>query len=93
MDFVMKESASSADLRLGANPPSSPTLVLWPASFSERAQGMEHLGPHPDGIGAGGRAHRHDHEFLDVDGIVRMRAAVDDIHHRHGQQVRIGAAR
>ena len=28
----MKPSASSADFRLGAKPPSSPTLVLWPAS-------------------------------------------------------------
>ena len=31
---MMKPSASSADLRLGAKPPSSPTLVEWPASFS-----------------------------------------------------------
>ena len=30
----MKPSASSADLRFGAKPPSSPTLVLWPASCS-----------------------------------------------------------
>ena len=37
-------------------------------------------------------AHRHDHELLDVDGVVGMRAAVDDVHHRHGQQVRVGAA-
>ena len=30
----MKPSASSADFRLGAKPPSSPTLVLCPASCS-----------------------------------------------------------
>ncbi len=30
----MKPSASSADFRLGANPPSSPTLVECPASCS-----------------------------------------------------------
>ena len=30
----MKASASSAEPRLGAKPPSSPTLVLWPAAFS-----------------------------------------------------------
>ena len=30
---MMKASASSADLRLGAKPPSSPTLVEWPASL------------------------------------------------------------
>ena len=31
---MRKVSASSVLLRLGAKPPSSPTLVLWPASFS-----------------------------------------------------------
>ena len=31
---MMKPSAASADGRFGANPPSSPTLVLWPASLS-----------------------------------------------------------
>ena len=35
IDFTMKASASSALFRLGAKPPSSPTLVLWPASFSD----------------------------------------------------------
>ena len=31
------------------------------------------------------RADGHDHEFLRVDRIVRVRAAVEDVHHRHGQ--------
>ena len=31
---MMKPSAASADFRLGAKPPSSPTLVQWPASFN-----------------------------------------------------------
>ncbi len=30
----MKLRASSAEARFGAKPPSSPTLVLWPAAFS-----------------------------------------------------------
>ena len=29
--------------------------------------------------------HGHDHELLKVDRVVRMLAAVDDVHHRHGQ--------
>ena len=33
-DFMMKSSASRVPARLGAKPPSSPTLVLWPAAFS-----------------------------------------------------------
>ncbi len=31
---MMKSSAASAEGRFGAKPPSSPTLVLWPASLS-----------------------------------------------------------
>jgi hypothetical protein len=34
MAFITKLRASSADLRFGAKPPSSPTLVLWPWSCS-----------------------------------------------------------
>ena len=34
MERTIKPSASSADFRFGAKPPSSPTLVLWPASLS-----------------------------------------------------------
>jgi hypothetical protein len=36
-------------------------------------------------------ADRHHHEFLEVDGIVGMRAAIDDIHHRHRQDARARA--
>ena len=34
IDFIRKPSAASADGRFGAKPPSSPTLVLWPAAFN-----------------------------------------------------------
>ena len=34
---------------------------------------------------------RHDHEFLKVNVIVCMRAAVDDVHHRDGKRARIWA--
>ncbi len=33
-----------------------------------------------------------DHEFLEVDRVVGMLAAVDDVHHRHRQHVRLNAA-
>ena len=39
-----------------------------------------------------GRADRRDHELLDVDVAVGVGAAVEDVHHRHGQQVRGRAA-
>ncbi len=34
MALTTNSSAASADGRFGAKPPSSPTLVLWPAFFS-----------------------------------------------------------
>ena len=38
------------------------------------------------------RADRQDHEFLEVDRVVGMRAAIDDVHHRHRQDMRLDAA-
>ena len=38
------------------------------------------------------RADRQDHEFLDVDAVVGVRAAVDDVHHRHRQRRRLAGA-
>ena len=43
-------------------------------------------------FGEVGRADRHDHELLEVDRVVGMHAAIDDVHHRHRQQPRRGAA-
>ena len=44
------------------------------------------------GVAQRRRADRHDHEFLEVDRVVGMRAAIDDVHHRHRQHVRVRAA-
>ncbi len=57
--------------------------------FFER---VENLGTDADGFAHAGGLHRHDHEFLDVDGVIGMRAAVDDVHHRHGEDVGIDSA-
>jgi hypothetical protein len=55
-------------------------------------QRVEDLGAHAQGFGEVRRADRRDHELLDVDRIVGMRAAVEDVHHRHRQQRRLRAA-
>ena len=55
-------------------------------------QRMKHFGAHAHGFGDARGAHRHDHEFLEVDRIVGVHAAVDDVHHRHGQQRRFRPA-
>ncbi len=36
--------------------------------------------------------YRHHHEFLKIDGVVGMLAAIDDVHHRHRQDMRIDPA-
>ncbi len=43
-------------------------------------------------LGEGVGAQRRDHELLHVDRRVGVRAAVDDVHHRHGQQVGVRPA-
>ncbi len=55
-------------------------------------QRLENLHAHAQAFGESLRADRHDHEFLEVDRVVGMRAAVDDVHHRHRQQPRRRAA-
>ena len=53
---------------------------------------MEDFGAHAQAFGEGLGAARHDHEFLHVDGGVGVGAAVDDVHHRDGQDVGVEAA-
>ena len=56
------------------------------------AQGVEDFRAAAQRLGEGRRPHRHDHEFLEIDRIVGMHAAIDDVHHRHRQRPRRGAA-
>ena len=56
---------------------------------------LEHvvdLGAPAQRLGEGRRAHRHDHELLQVDVVVGVLAAVEDVHHRHGQHVGVDPA-
>ena len=55
-------------------------------------QGVEHLGAPAHGFGQAVRTDRHYHEFLDIDRVVRVLAAIDDVHHRHGKNMRRYAA-
>ncbi len=50
------------------------------------------LGAPAQRLAEGVGADRRDHELLDVDVGVGVAAAVEDVHHRHGQQVRVGPA-
>ena len=46
-------------------------------------QRMEDLGAVAHRFAEGRRAHRDDHELLQIERVVGVRAAVDDVHHRH----------
>ena len=53
---------------------------------------MENLRAHAQGVGEGFGAGRQDHELLDVDRIVGVGAAIDDVHHRRRQNAGRDAA-
>jgi hypothetical protein len=55
-------------------------------------EGVEDLGASAQGLAEGGRALGNDHELLEVEHVVGVRAAVDDVHQGHGQTRGIGAA-
>ena len=58
-------------------------------------QALEHvvgLRPPLQRLGVGRGAHRHEHELLQVDVVVGVHAAVDDVHHRDRQHVGVGPA-
>ena len=92
MPSISACSAASLDSRSGAKPPSSPTAVFRPRFLQRRLQRVEDLGAHAQALGEARRADRDDHELLEVDRVVRVRAAVEDVHHRHRQDVRRLAA-
>ncbi len=57
------------------------------------AQCMKDFRPNTHGLGERFRSHRHDHEFLEINRVVRVCTAIDDIHHRHRQDMRIRTAK
>ena len=62
------------------------------AALENLLQRVEHLGAHPQPFGKRLGAARHNHELLHINWRIGMRAAVDDIHHRHRQHVGIEPA-
>jgi hypothetical protein len=77
---VRREAAFVADCRAHA------------AVAQDLLQRVEHFRAATQGFAERRLADRHDHEFLDVQAVVRVRAAVDDVHHRHRQLHRARAA-
>ena len=55
-------------------------------------EGVVDLGAPAQALGKARSTHGHDHELLEVNVVVGMHAAVEDVHHGRGQQVRVNAA-
>ena len=53
---------------------------------------MEDFGTHAEGFGEILGADGHYHEFLEVDVVIGVLAAVEDVHHWNGEDVGIAAA-
>ena len=62
------------------------------ALFEHAFQGVEDLDAPAQRLGKRFRSYRHHHEFLKVHVVVGVSAAVEDVHHRRGQNVGAGAA-
>jgi hypothetical protein len=60
-----------------------------PPFVEQLLEAMEGLGADPQGLGERVGASRHDHELLEVERVLRVRPAVDDVHERDGQHVRL----
>ena len=60
--------------------------------LQHRLERVVDLGALAQRLAERGRPDRRDHELLHVDVGVGVRAAVEDVHHRHRQQVGVGAA-
>ena len=84
--------ASSAKPSSGAKPPSSPTPVDMPCSCRTFLSEWKISSRDAQRFGERVRAARHDHELLHVERVLGVRAAVDDVQHRHGQDVGGAAA-
>jgi hypothetical protein len=62
------------------------------ALLEDRLEVVEHLGAHAQALAEARRAVRHDHELLDLEAVVGVGAAVEDVHERRREHARLRAA-
>ena len=55
-------------------------------------EGVVDLGAPAQALGKARSTHGHDHELLEVDVVVGVHAAVEDVHHGRGQQMGVDTA-
>ena len=89
MAWLIRSRAAVVPATSGAKPPSSPRPVLSPCFFRTDFERVVHLGTPAQRLDEAGRADGRHHELLDVNAGVGVRTAVEDVHHRHRQDVRV----
>ena len=81
----MTSIASSLEPRSGRETALVAHSGREPALVQQALQRVVDLGADLQRLRERAGAGRHDHELLEVEGVRRVGAAVDDVHHRHGQ--------
>ena len=89
---MTKSSACAGGGEIGSEAALVADIGVVAGALQRVLQRVEHFGAHAHGFGDARGADRHDHEFLEVDRIVGVHAAIDDVHHRHRQQRRLRPA-
>ena len=89
---TMRSSAARLCSRSGSEAPLVADAGGQPALLDHGLQRVVDLGAPAQRLAERGRADRGDHELLDVHVVVGVRAAVQDVHLRNGQDVRVRAA-
>ena len=72
--------------------PLVPEAGREPATLQHGLEVVVDLGPHAQGLREARGTDGHDHELLHVDAGLRVAAAVEHVHARHREHVRVGAA-
>ena len=62
------------------------------ATFEFALERMENLGARTKGLREGREVLWHDHELLEINRSIAVRASVKDVHHRHGKDLGVGSA-
>ena len=79
-------------LEVGGEPPFVADGGVVALGLEHGLEVVEHLGAAAEGLGEAFRPEGDDHELLDVDVVIRVRAAVEDVHERDGQDPGVDAA-
>src|SRR5690606_11977785 len=77
--------------QIGCESPFIPHCGGKPLRLEHGFQTVEYLRAHLQGLSKAAGSHRHDHELLDVNVVISMLAAVQNVHHGHRKDFGVDA--